>query len=114
MNRYTPLEADDDYQKNPGLVQVRVVISYKEGYGGAYPSLDGFKFTVSQEENIEPKEAPTASICNPEIGGACVSYRIDVLLRFDAGQFQQEIAKVKIETPYGQTFQARFNLARLK
>jgi hypothetical protein len=114
LNRQTPQEADVEYQNNPGQVQVRVVISYKESYGGAYPSLDGFKFSISQEETIEPQEAPAALVCNPEIGGACVNYRIDVLLRFDARQFQQEITKVKIETPYGQTFQTRFNLARLK
>jgi hypothetical protein len=114
LNRQTPLEADEGYQKNPGLVWVKVLISYKESYGGAYPSLDGFNFTVSQRATIEPQKAPAASICDPAVGGACINYRLDVLLSFDAKQFRQEITKVKIETPDGKTFQTSFDLAHLK
>ncbi len=115
LNRQTPLEADAEYQKNPGLVLVKIEISYKESYIGPYPSLDGFKFQVSQRGTIEPEGAPSASICNPYLGGgACVNFGIEVLLRFNATQFDQRITTIRIKTPDGQTFQTRFDLARLK
>ena len=114
LHRETPLEADDAYAKNPGLVEVGVKIAYKLNYAGPIPSLAGFKFSVSQERTIEPKRAPIVSICYPDAGPSCANFQMDVVLQLDARQFGQKITTIRIENPEGQVFQTSFNLARLK
>lgn len=116
LNRQTALEADDEYQKNPGLVQVRIVVSFKAGYESVWqpPDLDRYKISVSQGKVIEPKGTPSTGICNPSSEGACTNLRVEFTLRFDAEQFRQGVTTVKVVTPEGQAFQTKFDLTRLK
>jgi hypothetical protein len=113
FNRETALEADDAYKNSPGLVKVDVVIGYRWNYGGPIPSIDGFKFSVSQDKTIEPNGAPTVAICYPDVG-TCANLQVDVSLQFDPQQFGQKVTTITVENPQGQIFQTKFNLARLK
>jgi len=113
--RYTPFQADEDYQVNPGLVLVRFVVSYKSNYVGPLPPLDAFRFHVLQDEAIEPRKQTNGIVCNPYIDGShCLNYIREVLLWFDAEQFAPGVATIKIETPEGATVKAKFDLDQLQ
>jgi hypothetical protein len=113
--RYGPFQADADYKANSALVQVRIVIAYRQTYAGPMPSLENFKFLVSQQKTIEPRKLTTAVLCNPAVdGNPCLGYRLEALLSFDARQFGPGIATVKVETPDGQVVRTEFDLDKLK
>src|SRR5260370_3087256 len=61
LSQYSSLEAERDYQAQPNLVLIRVLISYKLGYVGPMPPPTSFKVHVSQADAgaIEPKKLIT-------------------------------------------------------
>src|ERR1700719_1897520 len=66
LSQYSSLEAEKDYQAQPNLVVVRVLISYKLGYVGTLPPASSFKVHVSQTDagTIEPKKLTIETICS--------------------------------------------------
>ena len=115
LSQYSSMEAEKDYQAQPNLVVVRVLISYKLGYVGALPPASSFKIHVSQPDvsAIEPKKLATESICSLSGNGDCGAIRFAILLSFDAEQFASGTAKIKIVTPDGQTIKTEFDLDNL-
>jgi hypothetical protein len=63
LNQYSSLEAEKDYRADPGLVIVRVLISYKVNYAGPILPDSSFKIHVSQADLIEPKKSTIEHIC---------------------------------------------------
>ena len=115
LSQYSSMEAQKDYQVQPNLVVVRVLISYKLGYVGALPPASGFKIHVSQADVgvIEPKKLATESICSLSENGDCGAIRFAILLSFDAEQFASGAVKIKIVTPDGQIIKTEFDLDNL-
>jgi hypothetical protein len=115
LSQYSSMEAEKDYQAQPNLVVIRVLISYKLGYVGPLPPASRFKVHVSQADvgAIEPKKLTTESICSLSGDGDCGAIRFAILLSFDAEQFASGTAKIKILTPDGQTIKTEFDLDNL-
>ena len=113
LNQYSSLEAEKDYQAQPNLVVVRVLISYMINYVGPERPTSSFKVRVSQSDAIEPKKLTTESICSVSWHSDCGVTRFALLLSFDAEQFASGSAKVKIVTPDGQTLNTEFDLDTL-
>ena len=115
LSQYSPMEAEKDYQAQPNLVVVRVLISYKLGYVGTLPPASSFKVHVSQTDagTIEPKKLTIETICSVLWNSDCGAPRFAILLSFDAEQFASGAAKIKIVTPDGQTIKTEFDLDSL-
>jgi len=115
LSQYSSLEAEKNYQAQPNLVLVRVLISYKLGYVGPLPPTSSFKVHVSQADvhTIEPKKLIAETICSVMWNADCGAPRFAILLSFDAEQFASGNAKIKIVTPDGQTLRTEFDLDTL-
>ena len=115
LSQYSSMQAEKDYQEQPNLVVVRVLISYKLGYVGPFPPASSFKVHVSQADGgaIEPKQLTTESICSVSWNSDCGAPRFAILFSFDAEQFASRTAKIKIVTPDGQTLRTEFDLDNL-
>jgi hypothetical protein len=115
LSQYSSMEAEKDYQAQPNLVVIRVLISYKSGYVGPLPPASSFKVHVSQADahTIEPKKLTTETICSVSWNSDCGAPRFAILLSFDAEQFSPGTAKIKIVTPDGQTIKTEFDLDNL-
>lgn len=117
---YSKFQARDDYEANPGLIVVRVVVALKNGYSGPEPSPDTFKVVVSQAEPIEPRKEASTVLCDPytpfqnSTFGDCVAYSREIELQFDAGQFSPGKATVKIMLPHSESMETKYNLDKLK
>jgi hypothetical protein len=122
--QYSKFQAQEDYQANPNLVNVRVVVALKTGYSGPEPPADSFKAVVSQARPIEPRDVTSTVLCNPlytnvysdqiQTNGDCLAYSKEILLKFDAKQFAPGRATVKITLPSGKSMQTTYNLDNLK
>jgi len=118
--QYTNFQAQDDYQANPDLVIVRVIVALKSGYVGPAPPADSFKVVVSQAKPIEPRKVDSTVLCNPWYAtetptfSDCMVYMREILLKFDASQFGPGRATIKITLPDGKTTETRYDLDRLK
>jgi len=122
-NQYGKFQADQDYQANPGLLIVRVIVSLKNGYTGPAPSADSFKVVVSQPRQpkpIEPRRLTSRVLCDPynpfenSTIGNCIAYTREILLSFDVEQFTRGRATIKVLLPFGQSMETKYNLDRLK
>jgi hypothetical protein len=117
---YDKFQAEEDYQANPGLVIVRVIVSLKTGYTGAAPPADSFKVIVSQARPVEPRKATSAVLCDPfnpienSTFANCITYTREILLQFDVGQFAPGRATVRVMLPSGQPVETKYNLDKLK
>jgi len=117
---YSKFQANEDYQANPSLVIVRVVVSLKTSYSGPEPPANSFKVVVSQTKSIEPQKETGTVLCNPynwnvnSTVANCVAYTREILLQFDAGQFSPGRATVKVLLPFNQSMETKYNLAKLK
>jgi len=118
--QYTKFQAAEDYQANPGLVIVRVVVSLKTGYSGPEPAADSFQVGVSEAKAIQPREASGKVLCNPfnwnenSTAGNCVAYTREIVMRFNAAQFAPGRASVKVTLPFGPPVETKYNLDKLK
>jgi hypothetical protein len=118
--QYSKFQADEDYQANPGLVIVRVMVSLKNGYSGPAPPADSFKVVVSQTKPIEPRKVTSTVLCDPynpydnPTAAICIAYMREILLHFDAEQFAPGRATVKVTLPYEQSMETKYNLDKLK
>lgn len=117
---YSKFQAEDDYQANPGLVVVRVVVSLKLNYSGPEPPAGSFKVAVSQAKSIEPRKVTSNVICNPfnwndnSVAVNCTAYTREILLQFDAGQFAPGRATVKVGLLFGRSLETKYDLDKLK
>jgi hypothetical protein len=117
---YSKFRADEDYRANPGQVIVRAVVSLKTGYSGPAPAPDSFKVFVSQTKPIEPRKRTSTVLCNPynpydnPTVANCIAYSREILLQFDAGQFGPGRATVKVDLPFEQSMETKYNLDKLK
>lgn len=121
--QYTKFQADEDYQANPGLVIVRVMVSLKAGYTSPAPSADSFKVSVYQPKQpkpIAPRKATSKVLCDPynpfenSTFGNCVAYTREILLQFDAEQFAPGKATIKVLLPFGLSMETKYDLDKLK
>jgi len=118
--QYTKFRASDDYQANPSLVIVRVVVSLKNGYSGPPPSEDSFNVRVSQKSAIEPRSVTNGVLCEPSnytdvpTAPDCMAYTREILLRFDASQFAHGNATVRVSLPSQPPVETKYNLDKLK
>jgi hypothetical protein len=119
-------QAQIDYNAQPGLIAVRVVLYVSGGGQGRadlYSDNEGrvldrrenfwreFRFRVTQEHTIEPNKLegkPIYSRRGKGLSGA------EVWLEFDASQFASGMARVEITAPDQQAVVAEFNLDKLK
>lgn len=119
-NQYSRFKAEEDYQANPGLIIVRVIVSLKIGYVGPAPPEDSFKVVVSQAKPIEPRELTRSVPCNPYNSlenptiANCIAYTQEILLNFDASQFAPGRATVKVALLDGQSVETKYSLNKLK
>jgi hypothetical protein len=119
-NQYSKFRASEDYLANPTLVIVRAVVSLKNGYTGPTPTADSFKVSVSQANEIEPRNVTSTLLCNPSnyadytAAIQCTAYTREILLQFDASQFAHGNAMVNVTLPYSQPMETKFNLDKLK
>lgn len=122
-NQYTKFQAQGDYQANPGLVIVRVMVSLKTGYTGPAPPADSFKVVVYQPKQpkpIEPRQLTSRVLCDPynpfenSTFGNCIAYTREILLNFDAEQFAPGKATVKVMLPFEESMETKYNLDSLK
>ncbi|HSZ18377.1 MAG TPA: hypothetical protein VK770_01215 [Candidatus Acidoferrum sp.] len=117
---YDKFQAEEDYQANPGLVIVRVLVSLKTGYTGPAPPADSFKVSVSQARPVEPRKVTSAVVCDPfspvenSTFANCITYTREILLQFDVGQFAPGRATVRVMLPAGQPVETKYNLDKLK
>jgi hypothetical protein len=118
--QYSKFQAQEDYQADPTLVIVRVIVALKTGYSGPEPPADSFKVVVSQAKPIEPRNVTGTVLCNPlyttEVPtfSDCVAYTREILLQFDAVQFAPGRATVKVTVPYRKSMQTSYDLDKLK
>jgi len=117
---YSKFKAEEDYQANPGLVIVRVVVALKTGYVGPEPPADSFKVVVSQTKTIEPRKVAGAVLCNPYNSYEnptvpnCIGYMREIVLQFDAEQFAPGKTTVKVLLPDDKSLETKYNLDNLK
>jgi hypothetical protein len=117
---YSKFRAAEDYQANPGLVIVRVIVALKTGYAGPPPPADSFKVVVSQTKPIEPRKVTTTVPCDPynpfenSTFANCIAYTREIVLQFDAEQFAPGKATVRVVIPLGQPLETKYNLDELK
>ena len=116
---YSAQQAQKDYAAQPNLVVVRVLIYLTPTYTGT-PRPSGsrgqpgerpedfwreFAIRVVQGQTIEPKKVSGARFRRGRgLGGA------EVLLEFDAAQFDPGTVRVEVTGPDGKTLQAKFDL----
>jgi hypothetical protein len=118
--QYSKFQAAEDYQSDPGLAIVRVMVSLKTGYSGPAPPADSFKVVVSQTKPIEPRKTTNTVTCDPynpydyRVTNKCVAYTREILLQFDAEQFAAGRATVTVILPYGQSLETKYYLDKLK
>jgi hypothetical protein len=123
---YSAQQAQIDYDAQPGLIAVRVVLYVSGGGQGRadlYSDSKGrvldrrenfwreFRFRVTQEHVIEPTKLegkPIYSHRGKGLSGA------EVWLEFDASQFSSGMASVEVTAPDQQAVVAEFNLDKLK
>ena len=113
LNQYSSLEAEKDYQTQPNLVVVGVLISYMISYVGPERPTSSFKIRVSQSDAIEPKKLTTESICSVSWHSDCGVTRFALFLSFDAEQFTSGNVRIEVATPDGQNLQTEFDLDNL-
>jgi hypothetical protein len=120
MPGYSRFQEEEDYQANPDLVVVRVLVSLKNGYSSPAPHADNFRVVVSQPKPIEPLEVTSTVLCdpyclydNPTVAN-CVPYTREILLKFDAEQFAPRRATVTVVLPSKQAMQTTFDLVTFK
>jgi hypothetical protein len=119
-NHYSKFKAEEDYQANPGLIIVRVIVSLKTGYSGPSPSADSFKVVVSQTKPIEPRKVTSTVPCDPynpfenSTYANCIAYTREIVLQFDAEQFAPGKATVRVVIPLGQPLETKYDLDELK
>ncbi len=118
--QYTKFQADEDYQANPRLVIVRVMVSLKTSYSGPAPPADSFEVVVSQAKSIEPRKVTSTVLCDPynpfenPTFGNCIAYEREILLQFSTEQFAPGRATVKVLLPFGKSVETKYNLDKLK
>lgn len=121
---YNALDADDDYEKHPDQVVIRVLICDTPMFpfprrpylapGKPAPRnpddfFREFKFRVSQTAPIEPeRRAGSAPLW------ACSNSGVEALLYFKADQFAADDVKIEVTEPYGNTYETTFDLDQLK
>jgi hypothetical protein len=117
---YDKFQAEEDYQANPRLIIVRVIVSLKTGYTGTAPPADSFKVIVSQARPVEPQKVTSAVVCDPfnpvenSTFANCITYTREILLQFDVAQFAPGRATVRVMLPTEQPVETKYNLDKLK
>lgn len=117
---YSKFKAEEDYQANPGLVIVRVIVSLKTGYSGPAPPANSFNVVVSQGKRIEPRKVTSKVLCDPfnpienSTYANCIAYTREILLQFDAEEFTPGRATVQVALPSGKSLETKYNLDKLK
>src|SRR5690242_12179924 len=117
---YDKFQAEEDYQANPRLIIVRVIVSQKTGYTGTAPPADSFKVIVSQARPVEPQKVTSAVVCDPfnpvenSTFANCITYTREILLQFDVAQFAPGRATVRVMLPTEQPVETKYNLDKLK
>lgn len=124
---YDEQTAERDYDAEPALVVVRVLVYSTPTYPGtmhppdpksvgvwsAEDFLRGFRFVVAQKRSLQPRRVSRRLLC--PIAGTCDLFdAYEVQLDFDSSQFTSGVASVTVTTPDGQHVEARFDLDRLK
>jgi len=119
-NQYSRFKAQEDYQANPRLVIVRVIVALKTGYSGPAPAADSFNVVVSQTKPIKPRKVTGTVLCDPynplenPTFANCIAYTREILLNFDATQFAPGRATVKVLLPDDQSLETKYNLDKIK
>jgi hypothetical protein len=127
LNNYSAADAQRDYDGNPKLVLLRILIFATPSYTGPTPPtkqsgvwrwtyedfVKGFQFAIAQERTLEPQKVTVGPACPPP--NQCEPFSgVEVLLQFEAEQFTPGIANIQIRTPDGQEVRTEFNLDALK
>lgn len=117
---YDVLDAEQEYERHPGEVVVRVLICGTYTFGFGLPPenpppgvtwedfLQGFDFRVSQTSPIRYEKLTV-------VGAGCASFDgVEALLHFDADQFEDGIVRVEMVTPGEHVVSTKFDLDSLK
>lgn len=109
---YTKFKAADDYNANPNLIVVRVIVALQINYEGTVPPADSYTVTVSQGKRIEPQKS--TKMCDPYSQVDCRIYAREFVLNFDASQFAPGRVTVRVDLPFDQSLETKYNLDKLK
>lgn len=118
--QYTRFQAEEDYRANPRLIIVRIVTSIRINYSGPVPAADKYLAVVSQAKPIEPRKVTNTVTCNPfsptayPIPTDCSIFAREILLYFDARQFEPGRVSVKVGLPFQQAMETEYELDKLK
>jgi hypothetical protein len=118
--QYTRFRAADDYRANPRLIIVRILTAIRINYSGPVPPADKYLAVVSQAKPIEPRKVTNTVTCDPFNSTAypvptdCSIYTREILLNFDARQFESGPVTVKVELPFQQAMETQYDLDKLK
>jgi hypothetical protein len=121
-NDYDLDQAEKDYQAQPDLVLIRVVVyslltrpasAARPSDGQQITDDDwlGFHFLVSQEHPLEPKKMRGKNLY---AGRYDKGARKEILMESAASQFRPGVAKILVTSPEGQGTAAEFDLGALK
>jgi hypothetical protein len=118
--QYTRFRAADDYRANPRLIIVRIVTALRINYSGPVPPADKYLAVVSQAKPIEPRKVTNTVTCDPfsqtayPVPTDCSIYTREILMNFDARQFESGPVTVKVELPFQQAMETQYDLDKLK
>lgn len=121
-SNYLPPDAEQDYEKHPIEVIVRVVIYETQTFyfsaTNAQPDTGGFGFHISQQSRTIPYSKVTVEDTLPVGAGSNGSGGfdgLDIQLHFDASQFKaDQPVTIDVIAPTGQSYSTTFDLASLK
>lgn len=118
---YTKFKAADDYNANPNRIVVHVIVGLRINYAGTVPPAESYTVTVSQAKRIEPKKSTNTVTCDPYSPVAsplastdCRIYTRELDLNFDAAQFAPGPVTVRVDLPFDQSLETKYNLDKLK
>jgi hypothetical protein len=118
--QYTRFRAEEDYRANSRLIIVRIVTAIRINYSGPVPPADKYLALVSQAKPIEPRKVTNTVTCDPfnqtayPVPTDCSIYTREILLNFDARQFEPGPVTVKVELPFQQSMETQYDLDKLK
>ena len=130
---YSPMQAAQDYKKNPETLQVRIQICATATYAidsivaapqGLYQGVQRmntakecfheFQFRSRQGENIRPKSSYGVPIYSGGDNAASILVAADVWFVFSTNEIASEPFSVTVSTPDGQMVSAEFDLVSLR
>ena len=127
---YSAQQAEDDYRKNPGIIQVRVQILVAPANGNttvaqlpaacqgvnrmnsALDCFRDFRFRFTQGKQLQPRNSFGVPIYS--VGDSSVFIGGDVWFSFRASEVASAPLHVLVSRPDGQRFSADFDLSALR